>query len=275
MSLDDVLGAANKAEQEGRDRVAGARAASDTTAAEHEKTMRIFAEWVPDAARRLAEAGVPHQVAVEGASEPPPRAAPPRPGLLGRLFAPAAAPPPPAPGVRLNGWTVYACGPATPGWPDGVIKWCTSTHWGQRYRYGDPCDGYITNQALFLTTDARAIVVAASYPVTGCSSPTRHYEKMMYTTTKPWATAQGGLLTPGASSPERPQDQFVRFVGRDATTLSAAELHELSATSAPSGLGALENHIRTGQLVMWELGVRFAIGRAAQGLSSTPYPKPS
>jgi hypothetical protein len=109
-----------------------------------------------------------------------------------------------------------------------VIRWCIDTQWGKAYRYGDPCDGYITNQVLFLTTDARAIVVAASYPVTGSSTLDRHYEKMIYTTTKPWATAQGGLLTPGASSPERPQDHFVQF----------------------------------------------AISRAAQGLSTTPYPKP-
>jgi hypothetical protein len=43
VSLDDVLGAASQAEQEGKDRVADARAASDATSAEHEKTMRIFA----------------------------------------------------------------------------------------------------------------------------------------------------------------------------------------------------------------------------------------
>lgn len=274
MSLDDVLGAASKAEQEGKDRVADARAASDATSAEHEKTMRIFAEWVPDAVRRLAEAVVPHQVAVEGAPEPPPRTAPPRPGLLGRLFGSAEAPPPPAPGVRLDGWTVYACGPATPERPDGVIRRCLDTRWGEVPRYGDRCDGYITNQALFLTSDARAIVVAASYPVTGVSTLNRHYEKMMYTTTKPWATVQGGLFTPGASAPQRPEDRFVRFVGRDATTLSALELYELSATIDPTGFAALQDHIRTGQLVEWELGVRFAISRAAQGLSTTPYPKP-
>lgn len=240
MSLDDILGAADAAQDRQRQR-------DDTQAAETARAVSADAqfadhlrEWMPNAAGRLRGADVPTLSAVDAAGAP-----------------------------AVVGWVVYACVPGDATGRDGYGRPGMSREtppWGQRAHYDALVGGFRTAPRVMLTTDGGGLVVAFTL---GMPDHTRSgYVPGGY---------YSAVLPHGCPTFS---DPMLERVGRRLMDLSRGEMFALAgltfaAAAHSAGIDMVtlstarretEDRVLSGQLLNWELGVRRLLAHHAHGL---------
>ncbi|GAA1799653.1 hypothetical protein HC028_16500 [Planosporangium flavigriseum] len=285
MDLDDIFAHADAvAARTQTDRAAQARLDAQIASADA-RFVLLLTEWTPAASRRLSQAGVPTVRATNaeprhparGQDDTTARARTGR-GLFRRrpVIPPDDwAPQQPQTPSVVDGWIVCACLPSLPaGFPDAHrdphgrparAEW--TTPWATGYRYGDSVGGFQTAARLMLTTDGGSRVVAVTVALSNDSQQKRLPGTETYT-----------LAVPNGCDVDA--YRVLDLVGRDARSLSRRDLLRLAALDvnsvAPVVRGDLspfsvpppESHeeILSGQLVVWELGVRRLLAHHANGL---------
>jgi hypothetical protein len=285
MSLDDMFAKADavssRAGEEAEERARQAEAAANAQRVISDQ----FRAWTGDAVRRLGEAGVPQQTAArvgDGTDESPamgllstaprqPRRRSLRDFFLGSSSdTPAAEPRTSSPGMRtqeVGGWIIYSCTERTPDYPYGSPCRALAIPGESLYMRDSVVGSSKSRQALFLTSDGSAYVAKVTIRTReGSDSPPEY------------------TLEPSADDEFEP---WLGLVGRDATTLQANELYMLSGLGHRSHpwdpyaqtreeyrqdqelIGQRNEQTSRDQLVHWELGVRYILGRHAAGLPTT------
>lgn len=302
MDLDRILSAADaisadmaKSQRE-NDQVKARQRLAQTQA--DKLFVHEISKWVILAAQRLGEAGIPRCIAVEMTAPPVhPHArtgteSRPRRGLF-RPRSPRLERETPAHQTEIQGWIVQACLPplsnptvlsnSINGDPDGRPTGHSATRaWGDWYNYDTKEGGFFTVARVMVSEGSGAYVVAETYPISaGLGGGRVMPESRFYSLNLPPGSRMdyvpGGDLI-GKRLSDLSRREMLSLAAVDAGTIAPllgikgtayypqmvdrwpdnAALYYLTDEQVEETL--------SGQLIIWELGVRYIMTRHAKGL---------